>query len=202
MVRLKRERKYSGVDDDPYSLRNVVGLAADATSLYKNISDIFGGVVLAAGPTAAMLGIVSESFGSGFTALITPETMSLPIRLAIFLLIAAALGIGLAFATNKLILRPTEFRVLACYVLGLFWAGLMVGSADWLSQPDDRNTVFPELTLFTLIGVAIAAKGMGFMFRARAEQAGGARMVLVRSGVILAFATGVIVVFALASLEG
>lgn len=137
--------------------KSSINLAADLSSLVVNGATILGTFVAIGGTSASVI-------NSNIAFDISFDGANLPVRLAIFVVVAAALGWGLGLAVGRFSTAKTEGMTLICHVAAVFWAGLLVGTADWIA-PGNTAGGFPERHLLTLIGLATIFQLTMFQFR-------------------------------------
>lgn len=138
--------------------------AKDISTVLSNITSFLvnGGTVIG---TLLAIGGTSASIVNSSSALnISFDGANLPLRLTIFALMAATLGWGLGTVVQRLSLAKSEGLRMVCHVAAVIWAGLLVGTADWIA-PETRGATFPERHLFTLIGMGVIFQLSVFQFR-------------------------------------
>lgn len=166
----------------PFDIRDKLSLAND---IFTFLGHLGAGV----GAFLAFLGITSNLTNntSSIVFNVQVSSLSLPVRLTLLVLVAAALGWGLGALVGKLSQQRNESLGFAAYVLALLWGGLMVGAADWLSIAPHQQ-VLPEILLFTVAGTGLALWVAGFHFQSAG--AGGRRALRVRCDALFLFSIG------------
>lgn len=165
----------------------------DVSTFLFNAASIFGTVVaLMAGTSVTLSG------GRGVPSF-SLEGLPLSLRLVIFVAIASALGWGLGVIVAYYSRSKKEGIRLLCPVLGMFWGGLLIGTAQWSMVA--KKGPFPELVFFTLIGMGVVFRLSTFQFRA---SAGTVPTVATRCrcDAVLAFAVSTVFVLFLSELSG
>jgi hypothetical protein len=138
--------------------------AKDISTVLSNISTFLvnGGTII--GTLFAIGGTSATLVNSSFAFSVSFDGANLPLRLTIFTLMSGTLGWGLGIVVQRLSLARTEGLRMICYLAAVVWAGLLVGTADWIA-PEKRGVGFPERQLFTLIGMGIIFQLSMFQFR-------------------------------------
>lgn len=163
--------------------------ALSLSELTLNVLKIAGTV----GPILlAFLGVVT-SIGGGIAGFaVSFDEAALPIRLAIFIAITAALGGSLATLIDWLTANHKEAGLLGSHLLAVLWATLLIGSARWLAGGPDASSVALQ-DLFAVIGLAIAFVLLRFRFRASVGYTGPRRLRAL-SQIIFSFAATALLV--------
>ncbi len=143
----------------PFGLRDKMVLANEVFAFAGNIGAGIGALL-------AILGISSNFANNTSRVVFNVEvaTLSLPVRMILVILIAAALGWGLGALVTWLSRSRNEALSFAVYVVAILWGGLIVGAADWLAVAMNRQ-ILSETLLFTIVGMGLALWIAGFHFR-------------------------------------
>lgn len=174
----------------------------DRSQLLANCSTFINNSIAIIASVLALLGITANVAPRAVPAidLSVLATASLPMRAVIFLIIASGLGWGLGSFVNFAVRRKSDALGFTAYIAAIVWAGLMVGTADWLSADTGRSAL-PILTLFTIVGVGTVFKLLSFQFRATGPTATGTLPAArVQSTVILMFSIASLVFLVLTDL--
>lgn len=177
-------------------------LSLDRSQLFANISTFINNSIAIIASLLALLGITANVAPRAVPAIDLSflATTSLPMRAVVFLLIASGLGWGLGSFVNFAVRRKSDALGFTAYIAAIVWAGLMVGTADWLSSNTGRSAL-PILTLFTIVGVGTVFKLLSFQFRSTGPTATGTLPAArVQSTVILVFSVASFVFLVLTDL--
>ncbi len=178
----------------PKALRDKVNLTNELFEFAGNIGAVLGAVM-------AFLGITSNfaSNTAGLALSIDVTRLSLPVRMTLLMLTAAALGWGMGALVAWLSRSRKEAQTFIAYVVALIWGGLLVGAADWLANVPIRQ-VLSETMLFTVVGCGVALWVSAFHFRSNAGR--NRRALRTRCDALLLFSVGCAVFLCLTMLGG
>ncbi|NOD77892.1 MULTISPECIES: hypothetical protein [unclassified Ruegeria] len=166
----------------PFEVRDKISLANDVFSFLGNIGAGIGALL-------AFLGITSNLANNTTNVIFNVQvsSLSLPVRLTLLLLIAAALGWGIGAVVGKLCRSRNDSLSFIAYIVALLWGGLMVGAADWLAVAP-RHQVLSETLLFTVAGTGLALWIAGFHFQSASSRS--KRILRVQCDALLLFSIG------------
>lgn len=146
-----------------------VGIFNDANTFLKNITEILSWLV----GGAAAIGSVSDLAST--RSLVNIEQMPFPLRFALAVLIACALGWLLGRVASRLSAQFSDFNSMLVRVSSGIFGAVLVFVADWMSQ---QASGLPELQVFTCIGLALSIWIAAFQFRTGAA---GTALAVVRT---------------------
>ncbi len=161
----------------------------DKMNLANEIFAFAGHIAAGIGALFALLGI-SSNFANNTTSVVfnvEVASLSLPVRMTLLILIAAALGWGLGALVAWLSRSNNESLSFAAYVVAILWGGMIVGAAEWLAV-SLRQQILSETLLFTVAGMGLALWVAGFHFRS--SNAGGRHTLRLRCDALLLFSIG------------
>ncbi|WP_162946970.1 hypothetical protein [Ruegeria sp. EL01] len=166
----------------PFDFRSKLSFANDILAFVGHIGAGLGALL-------AFFGITSNLANSTSSVVFNVEvaSLSLPVRLTLLVMIAAALGWGMGALVTRLSQSRNESLSIAAYVIALLWGGMMVGAAEWLAIAP-RQQVLSETMLFTVTGTGLALWISGFHFRSTSQ--GGKRAMRIRCDALLFFTIG------------
>lgn len=166
----------------PFEFRDKLSLANDLMQFAAHIAAGFGALM-------AFLGLSSNLVNNSRSSVLNVDvnSLSLPMRMTLLMLIAAALGWGVGALVAWLSRSRNEAKGFAAYVIAIMWGGLMVGAADWLAV-DPRRQILSEVMLYTIAGTGFALWVAGIHLRgARSD---GPRALRIRCDALLFFTGG------------
>ena len=143
-------------------------------------------------------GLISSFLGiniirsSADSVQINAVQFSVPIKILIVVLIAAAIGWGLATITDWLLRNQTELKVVAGHLVAIACASLVISSAEFMfGSQDGKATALMHILILigTVISLVLART------RYRTSVVNAPNLPLTRSGFLLTFSGGLFFIY-------
>ncbi len=146
---------------------------ADIATIFSSAQGALNGIqalLASIGSGVAVLGVANNAIGSTALPSLNFSEFELPLRLVIYIIITGGLAVGLSYVSTHLLAKRTEASVFVARAVAVLWAGLLIGTADWLAEDTRRNTTIPQFTLLSVIGTLVVFRVLSFQFSARASR--------------------------------
>ncbi len=192
MARSSRTRHSSNFKD---TFKRAVEYSENVSTIVdaiKNVTSLFAGI----GSTFVAMFCTGVSTGAIRVPALQIGNASFPIRLTLFILVAAGLGWALGSLVEFAGRLRHEFRPLVANLLALIFAGLLAGTADWLMQGNAGRQIVPQAAIMTLVGAGITLRGTAYQFEIMAKTRANTD-ILARTGIMLVFTVATVAIILL-----